>query len=209
MRVVIYVLMYCVYLNYPWSRRSFYSKLLASLAALCAVTQAWLPSDSHGGATDKPCVPGGRWLRSEKLRGVNLGGLFVIEPWLSEKSWKEMGRENLASEWDCVEELGGEKAKSAFAEHWSTWITEQDFDEMASYGLNTVRVLLGFWINEALVKEGEYYPRGGLEFLLKICEMASSRGFYLHHARNRMHGAPGAQVANNSFTGHATSDVEF
>ncbi|KAI1085635.1 glycoside hydrolase family 5 protein [Whalleya microplaca] len=182
-------------------------KLLASLAALCSVAHAWLPSNKTGyHILGKPDVLGPKWLQSEKVRGVNLGSLFVFEPWLCGKEWKEMGCENLDSEWDCVKKLGEEKARSAFAGHWSSWITEKDFDEMRSYGLNTVRVPLGFWINEDLVEEGEYYPKGGLEYLLKICEMASSRGFYI---MLEMHGAPGVQVANNSFTGHATPDVKF
>lgn len=90
-----------------------------------------------------------------------------------------MGCGGLDSEWDCVKKLGQEKADQVFRKHWETFITAADFDEMRSYGLNTVRIPVGYWIYEKLVKAGEYFPRGGLPYLLKVCDWASARGFYI------------------------------
>ncbi|XXH04841.1 mRNA binding protein puf3 [Hypoxylon texense] len=172
----------------------------SSLAALFSLSEAWLPSD-----VTAPSVR--RWVQqSGKIRGVNLGSLFVVEPWLCEPEWSAMGCGGLASEWDCVRKLGQDRADGAFRGHWARWITSQDFDDMKSYGLNAVRIPLGFWLDESLVKQGEYYPRGGEEYLLKVCEMASSRGFYIILD---MHAAPGVQASGQSFAGHTTSDVQF
>ncbi|KAH8194410.1 hypothetical protein TruAng_011429 [Truncatella angustata] len=57
-------------------------------------------------------------------------------------------------------------------------------------------------MNENLVKDGEYFPKGGLEYLLKICGWAAERNIYVVLDQ---HGAPGAQASNNAFTGHSTS----
>lgn len=156
--------------------------ILASLAALLSVTAAWLPGDViTPSITGRRSIatPGRRWVQNGKIRGVNLGSLFVVEPWLCESEWSTMGCGGLQSEWDCVKKLGQDQADKAFASHWGRWITEDDFDDMKSYGLNAVRIPLGFWMDESLVKQGEYYPKGGEEHLLKVCDMASSKGFYI------------------------------
>ncbi|KAI6092417.1 endo-beta-1,6-glucanase [Hypoxylon rubiginosum] len=183
--------------------------ILASLAALLSVTAAWLPGDViTPSITGRRSIatPGRRWVQNGKIRGVNLGSLFVVEPWLCESEWSTMGCGGLQSEWDCVKKLGQDQADKAFASHWGRWITEDDFDDMKSYGLNAVRIPLGFWMDESLVKQGEYYPKGGEEHLLKVCDMASSKGFYIILD---MHAAPGVQASSQSFAGHTTSDVQF
>ena len=57
-------------------------------------------------------------------------------------------------EFDCVTHLGQSQANTNFANHWSDWITQGDINQMVSYGLNTIRVPVGYWIWESLK-----YPR--------------------------------------------------
>ena len=40
------------------------------------------------------------WLPSGKVRGVNLGSLFVFEPWIAESSWSKMGCDKQKSEFE-------------------------------------------------------------------------------------------------------------
>lgn len=138
-------------------------------------------------------------LPSQKIRGVNLGSLFVIEPWMSSDTWKSMGCGDTKSEWDCVISLGQEKANAAFRKHWNTFITADDFDKMKSYGINTVRIPVGHWFVEETIIAGENWPRGGMRYLDKVAGLAASRdiGVIID-----LHGAPGVQVADNAFTGH-------
>lgn len=110
------------------------SALLACVAALAGAASAWMPSG--------------------KIRGVNLGGLFIIEPWMVSDSWNKMGCGGQNSEFDCMMALGQTKGNTAFHSHWDTWITENDFKTMKSYGLNTVRVPIGYWLKEDLVYKG-------------------------------------------------------
>lgn len=114
--------------------------LLTTLATLAATAQAWLPA-------------------SGKIRGVNLGSLFVFEPWMSSSEWSKMGCSGQQSEFDCVMNTGQTAADSNFQAHWKRWVNETDLDEMMSLGLNTVRIPLGYWLKESLVDSSEHFPK--------------------------------------------------
>lgn len=184
---------------------------LWALCALAGLATAWLPGEHRdiesidgqnlfnrtvpsSSATDK------RWLpASGKIRGVDLGTLFVFEPWIAESAWSDMGCGGQQSEFDCVSHLGQSAANSAFQSHWSSWITKDDITQMQSYGLNTIRIPVGYWLREDIVySDSEHFPQGGLSYLGQVCGWAADAGFYIIID---LHGAPGAQVAKNADTG--------
>lgn len=147
------------------------------------------------------------WLPSGKVRGVNLGSLFVFEPWIAESSWSKMGCDKQKSEFDCVSSLGQDKADKAFAQHWNTWITKDDISQMKQYGLNTIRVPVGYWMKEDIVdRDSEHFPKGGFEYLARLCGWARDEGLYVVID---LHGAPGAQTPKNPFTGQYASKPGF
>lgn len=156
----------------------------------------------YGNSTTK------RWLPSSgKIRGVNLGSLFVFEPWLGSTAWSNMGCGSSNSEFDCTVLLGQTQANTVFQAHWNTWITQSDITQMQSYGLNTIRIPVGYWILESLVySDSEHFPQGAATYLERICGWASDAGFYIIID---MHGAPGAQVPTNSDTGQYASSAGF
>lgn len=162
-------------------------------AALLAVTSlpaswAWLPP-------------------VDKIRGVNLGGLFVIEPWMQATSWSTIGCSAYKSEFDCVMNLGQEAANTAFQKHWDTFITQDDITQIAGLGLNTIRIPLGYWIKEDLVySDSEHFPQGGFTYLERVCGWAKDAGLYIILD---LHGAPGAQQADQPFTGQYASTPGF
>ena len=54
------------------------------------------------------------------------------------------------AEYDVLDGFGQTKAgvgnaTSYMERHWDTWITEADFEKMASMGINTVRLPIGYW----------------------------------------------------------------
>lgn len=112
---------------------------VAAAAAFAPVSQAWMPD--------------------HKIRGVNVGTMFVFEPWIDSGEWAKMGCDGQQSEFDCVSALGQDAADSAFQSHYENWLTEDDLDEMKSCGLNTIRVPLGYWLDEDLVDESEHFPK--------------------------------------------------
>lgn len=162
------------------------SALFLALLATVSITLAALPKD--------------------KIRGVNLGSLFIVEPWMSSDTWKSMGCGDAKSEWDCVASLGQEKADAVFQRHWNTFITAKDFDKMKDYGLNTVRIPVGHWFVEETIIQGESWPRGGMKYLDKVAAMAASRNISVIID---LHGAPGVQVPNNAFTGHVSASLQL
>lgn len=133
-----------------------------------------------------------------KIRGVNLGSLFIVEPWMSSNIWKSIGCGNTASEWDCVSTLGRDKANAAFQKHWNTFITAYDFEKIKQYGLNTVRIPVGHWFVESTISPGENWPRGGMKFLDKVVGIAASKNISVILD---LHGAPNVQIPNSAFTG--------
>ncbi|KAJ5418597.1 uncharacterized protein N7487_002147 [Penicillium crustosum] len=179
------------------------SKLIA-LASLSGLTSAWLPE------TDKQISSiNGKNLFSTsngKVRGANLGNLFVFEPWIAEDIWSDMGCKGQESEFDCVSSIGQEAANNAFEKHWGSWITQEDIHEIQSYGLNTIRVPVGYWMKEDLVSATEHFPQGGFDYLEKLCGWASDAGLYIIID---LHGLPGAQTPNNSFTGQYIANASF
>lgn len=181
---------------------------LAQISALCAVAHGWLPDGTKAlmtsrglemvvpeaaervSACTQTAAPSAerrqheshrRWTPGRvPLRGVNLGSQFIIEPWLNSAEWAAMGCDGAPSEFDCVMRLGRDNADAVFKKHWEEWIQESDFNEMLDAGLNTVRIPIGYWMYDAIVDSAsEYFPRGGLEHLLRVCGWASDRGFYI------------------------------
>lgn len=136
------------------------------------------------------------------MRGVNLGSQFIIEPWMAYDEFSSMGCGEQNDEWSCVQHLGQEAANAAFASHWNTWITQEDIIEIASFGLNTVRIPVGFWIKEDLVLANESFPQGGLQYLDRIVGWCADAGLYVIMD---LHGGPSGQTANQQFTGHSVS----
>jgi aryl-phospho-beta-D-glucosidase BglC (GH1 family) len=182
----------------------------AILGCLLAPTLCWLP----GGTKEVQAVDGSNLfnptpshasrhrrstaLPSNKIRGVNLGSLFVFEPWVATPAWQSMGCGTSAAEFDCVSELGQARANASFADHWNTWIDQSDIQTMLSYGLNTVRIPVGYWMMESLVSSSEHFPQGGLKYLQRVCGWASDVGMFIIID---MHGAPGAQTSDSPSTG--------
>lgn len=106
------------------------------------------------------------WWPDHKIRGVNLGSLFVFEPWIAHDEWDNIGCGGQESEFDCVSNAGQEQANQAFQGHWNSWITEGDLDEMLSYGINTIRIPLGYWLLEDIVYDSEHFPQASLPTLI-------------------------------------------
>jgi len=78
----------------------------------------------------------------DKVRGVNLGGWLVLEPWITPSIF-EATPGNVVDEYTYGQQYGSDTER--LREHWNTWITEDDFAEMSSIGLNMIRLPIGYW----------------------------------------------------------------
>lgn len=79
----------------------------------------------------------------EKIRGVNLGNWLVLEKWMDENLFSEttaMDETHL-----CVE-LGHDRTRERLKVHRDEFITERDFEDIASKGFNAVRIPVPFFL---------------------------------------------------------------
>ncbi|KAF2841077.1 glycoside hydrolase family 5 protein [Patellaria atrata CBS 101060] len=121
---------------------------------------------------------------TEKVQGVNLGGWLLLEPWIT----PSMFEGNAAvDEYTLTEILGG-SAQSTMQDHWDSWITEADFGEIASAGLNHVRIPIGYW--SVVPIDGEPFVQGAYKKLGEALDWATGAGL---NVMIDLHGAPQSQ----------------
>lgn len=179
------------------------------LLIFLAVVSAWLPAQhkelvtSTGTSLFKssPFATKSTTWQSDprKIRGVNLGSMFIIEPWMANNEWNNiMGCNHASDEFDCVKALGQSKADTTWAAHWARWFTQSDISQMVSYGLNTIRIPVGYWVKQDLKYSTEYFPNGALAYLGQVCGWASDAGMYIIID---LHAAPAVQTQEQAFTG--------
>lgn len=106
---------------------------------------------------------------------MNLGGWFVLEPWITPSifaDWANGG--GVVDEYTYTQALGKTEAFNRLNQHWATWITQEDFTEIASMGLNHVRIPIGYWALNPL--PGDPYVQGQLTYLDQAIGWARSAG---------------------------------
>ncbi|KAI5120782.1 hypothetical protein M0805_002409 [Coniferiporia weirii] len=150
--------------------------LFVSLLALTPFTRA-----------DSPINPGFPY-GSQKVRGVNLGGWLVLEPWITPSLFDNTGNDAIVDEWTFCQLQSTSTAESVLQNHWNTFYTEADFAAIAAAGLNHVRLPVGYWAFE--VGPGEPFIQGQLPFLQKAVTWAGNYGLKVIID---LHGAPGSQ----------------
>lgn len=124
---------------------------------------------------------------TQKIRGVNIGGWLVAEPWITPDLFDNTGDNRVIDEYTFGQYVGN--ARSRLQAHWASFITEDDFRQIASLGLNHVRIPIGYWAFET--SAGEPYVRADqLDYLRKGVGWAAKYGLRVFID---LHGAPGSQ----------------
>jgi len=85
---------------------------------------------------------------NNQIRGANLGGWMVLEPWITPSLFYQfLGGSEGTTAFDTYtfcEVLGAKKANKQLKNHWETWVTEDIIREMASSGsVNSLRLPVG------------------------------------------------------------------
>lgn len=118
-------------------------------------------------------------MRSRALRGVNLGGWFVVEKWMTPSLFKSL---------DATDEYtlaATPEGRARLLRHRQEFIQEEDFAWMAANGVELVRVPFGYW----LFAEDDAYV-GGREQLDWAMAMAEK---YNLKVLLDLHALPGSQ----------------
>ena len=73
-------------------------------------------------------------------------------------------------EYTYTKVLGRAEAKTRLEKHWGGFITASDFDDIASKGLNFVRIPIGYW--SVLPVAEDPYVQGAYQWLAKALNWA-------------------------------------
>ncbi|KAJ6528287.1 glycoside hydrolase family 5 protein [Mycena vulgaris] len=81
---------------------------------------------------------------SDRIYGVNLGGWFVLEPFISPALFQAYP--SAPDEWTLAALMRADGTlQDVMEKHYDTFITEEDIAQIAGAGLNWVRVPIPFW----------------------------------------------------------------
>ncbi|KAJ6547044.1 glycoside hydrolase family 5 protein [Mycena capillaripes] len=132
----------------------------------------------------------------DKIRGVNLGGWLVTEPFIVPGLYQKLQATTpsitVIDEWTLVQAMQADTANggiSQLEDHYKTFITEQDFMQIAAAGLNFVRIPLGYWAIEVLDGES-FLPKTSWTYFLKAIQWARKYGLRINLD---LHALPGSQ----------------
>ncbi|KAF8694426.1 Cellulase (glycosyl hydrolase family 5), partial [Rhizoctonia solani] len=130
----------------------------------------------------------------DQIRGVNLGGWLVLEPFIAPALY-EPYQPQAVDEWTLSEAIAANASsgglQKVLEEHYATFITEEDFAQIAAAGLNWVRVPLPFWAVSKLPEE-PFLERVSWKYFLKAIEWCRKYGLRM---QLDLHAIPGSQNA--------------
>lgn len=120
---------------------------------------------------------------SKPFFGVNLGGWFVVEKWLTPNLFRQTGTDDL---YGFVQTPG---AREKIRQHNREFIREQDFDWLAKHGVTHIRLPVGYWVLEA---DAPYVAaKGRLDWVFMMAKK------YKLQILLDLHAAPGSQNGND------------
>ena len=97
----------------------------------------------------------------------------MLEPWITPSIFEAVSS-IVVDEYTYTQTLGKDEASSRLTDHWNTWITQDDFNQIGKAGLNHVRIPIGYWAVAPL--NGDPYVQGQLTVLDKAIGWARAAG---------------------------------
>jgi aryl-phospho-beta-D-glucosidase BglC (GH1 family) len=126
---------------------------------------------------------------SMPIRGVNLGGWLVLEPFLSHSLFsKYPSSDNVIDEWTLLKKLGKKDGFDVMKDHYDTFLTEDHIKKLKEVGINHVRIPVGYWMID--INNDEPFVYGSWEYLLRGIQWCRKYGI---RVLIDFHAAPGSQ----------------
>nr|ADX07305.1 putative cellulase/exo-1,3-beta-glucanase [Flammulina velutipes] len=133
----------------------------------------------------------------DKVYGVNLGGLFVLEPFITPDLFQRFNGSRDEYELSVAMREGADGGIGELEEHYKTFITEEDIAEIAGYragaGLNWIRIPIGFWAIETWDDE-PFLAKVSWSYMIKVLGWARKYGL---RVCLDLHAIPGSQNGYN------------
>ncbi|WOO83892.1 putative glucan 1,3-beta-glucosidase D [Vanrija pseudolonga] len=127
------------------------------------------------------------------IHGVNLGGWLNTEPFIVPGLYERYPSGpagTTVDEYTLTMNMGN-NATRAMTEHYDTFITERDFAEIATYGLNWIRLPIAHWAISTWDNGQEPYVKGvSWNYVLKAIQWARKYGLRINLD---LHTVPGSQ----------------
>ncbi|KAJ2080972.1 hypothetical protein H4R24_002689 [Coemansia sp. RSA 988] len=137
-------------------------------------------------------VSSSRLSELETIRGVNIGGVFLIEPFIKPSLFDQFNtsttQELPVDEWSFSAALGKNETRRQLEEHWDTFVTKDHLELLASYGINWIRIPIGYWAFN--ITDDEPFVDGQVPYIERLLGWAREVGL---KAELDLHGAPGSQ----------------
>ena len=121
-------------------------------------------------------------------RGVNIGGWLSVEPFITPSLFNYPSSAGVVDEYTLCLQLGSSCA-STLEKHYSTFVTESTFQEIAAAGLDHVRIPYSYWAVQTYDSD-PYVFRTSWRYLLRAIEWARKYGLRVNLD---LHGLPGSQ----------------
>jgi glucan 1,3-beta-glucosidase len=115
------------------------------------------------------------------LYGTNAGGHLIVEKWMTPDLFEGTN----ATDQNTLDQTDGAQAK--LQHHWDTYYTKDDFAAMKKWGLNAVRIPIGFW---AYDNARTPYLIGADVYLERMIQWCREVGLWV---LVDCHGSPGSQ----------------
>lgn len=126
---------------------------------------------------------------SDKVRGVNIGGWLVLEPFITPSIFEKYSTPEwpVVDEWTLSEKLGRQGTIDALKPHWDSFVSLNDFWKIKNAGFNLVRIPVGYW---SFVEPWGPYAQGAAPYLDSAIDWARQTGLKVVID---LHGAPKSQ----------------
>jgi glucan 1,3-beta-glucosidase len=148
------------------------------------------------------------WDWEQRMFGVNLGGWyvpcttlspftntpspfrFVTEPFIVPALYETYTNKTAGPSVDefTLSQNMGDQVAEIMEEHYKTFITEEDFIEMADAGLNWIRLPIGFWALETFANE-PFLEGVAWKYIVQALGWARKYGF---RVKLDLHATPGS-----------------
>lgn len=127
----------------------------------------------------------------KQVRGVNLGGWFIPEVWMTPEFFNDTGL-GWGGSLCAITKQNQSVAEARMRHVVETFITEKDMEEIAAMGFNSVRLPVGYW---NIIKDPYHrYSPSDEKFSLRYIDWAfDAAAKYGLTVLLDLHGAPGSQ----------------
>jgi len=124
----------------------------------------------------------------QPIRGVNVGGWLLIEPFITPSFFKKYAASRgVVDEYTLSKELGTTETKQTIETHYKDFVNENTFKEIRDAGLDHVRIPFGYWAVETF-DDDTFLPQVSWRYLLRAVEWARKYGL---RVKLDLHSVPG------------------